>query len=126
MGKMVIGGLAGVTLAKVIPVMLPGTLTSSPILRIITTGAVAFLSGQLAGKAMGGNIGDAVAFGGYMQTASIALNTLVPTIGSQIGLGYLTEGNVALPYNPVSTAPLMLPPANAAGVNGIGGFPNAF
>ena len=124
--KMVLGGLVGVTLAKIVPVMLPGSLTASPVMRVLSTGAVAYLSGMLTGKAMGANLGDAVAFGGYMQTASIALNALVPSIGQQIGLGYLTEGDVRIPYNTVTARGALPMPQSAAGANGVSGFPTAF
>lgn len=104
-GKAILGGLLGVTATKLIVPMLPGALIASPIMRIFAAGAVAWGAG-FAGKAMGGNaFGSAVQFGGFMQAASLALNALVPSIGSQIGLsgrgmGAFASGSTALPYNP--------------------------
>ena len=117
LGKTVLGGLIGVTVAKLIPPMLPGSLTSSPALRVLVTGAVAFGAGMAAGK-VNPQFGSAVTFGGLMQAVSTGLNAFVPSIGSQIGLngmrgmGDLVPGSFPMPQNPVN----FLPPVMAAPV----------
>ena len=129
-GKTVLGVLVGVTAAKMIPPMLPASLTSSTPMRILVTGAVAFASGMLARKAGSAVSGfaDGIVIGGLAQTVSIALNAFLPSIGSQIGLsgrpgmGDLVPGGFPIPQNPVNVAALMPPPAMAtAGVKGVFG-----
>lgn len=125
LGKTVLGGLLGVTVAKLIPPMLPGGLTSSPALRVLVTGAVAFGAGMAAGK-MNPAFGSAVTFGGLMQAVSTGLNAFVPQIGSQIGLngmrgmGDLVPGSFPMPQNPITS---YLPPAMpvAAAPRGVAG-----
>jgi len=99
--KMIAGGLIGVTAAKTLTAMLPAMFLSSPILRIIASGAVAFASGMLVGR-LDPTLGGAVAFGGYMQTGSMALNTFIPTLGSRLSLGELMPGQFPIPQNPIS------------------------
>ena len=129
LGKSLVGGLVGVAVAKLIPPMLPGGLTSSPAMKVIITGAVAFGAGMLGNK-LGGNFGSAMLFGGLMQTMSIALNAFIPSIGGQIGLsgfgrgmGELVPGQFSQPQNVVNwralAAPAM-PMAAPAGVSGLG------
>jgi hypothetical protein len=107
LGKSIVGGLLGVTVAKLVPPMLPASLTGSAALRVIVTGAIAFGAGMLANK-MNPNFGSAVTFGGLMQTASVALNAFIPSIGSQIGLsgmgriGDLVPGGFPMPSSPRS------------------------
>lgn len=83
--KMVAGGLVGVTAAKAIPGMLPGSLTGTPIMRSVSSLAVALGVGYAARKFMP-DIADAVLFGGLMQAGSVALNSFLPSVGSTIGL----------------------------------------
>ncbi len=109
MGKMVIGGLAGVTICKAVPNMLPSSLTSSPLMRVATSVAVAIGSGYLAGKFIGDKtVADAIMFGGLMQAGSVALNSFLPSVGATIGLqglgggmGDLIAGNYPIPQNPI-------------------------
>lgn len=112
MGKAVAGGLVGVAAAKFIPTMLPSNLIGSNIMRVIATGVSAFVAGWLAGKA-DKTFGDAVLFGGLMQTGSVLLNAFVPSIGTQLGLSGLTPGNTMLPYNPFRAS--LAPAAAVAG-----------
>lgn len=134
LGKSIVGGLLGVTVAKLVPPMLPASLTGSAALRVIVTGAIAFGAGMLANK-MNPNFGSAVTFGGLMQTASVALNAFIPSIGSQIGLsgmgriGDLVPGGFPMPQNPVNYSALAPPPmpvmvANAG--KGVSGFGRSF
>ena len=104
------GGLVGVTAAKMIPAMIPvPMLTSSPIMRVITTGAVAFIAGMIAKKG-NAQFGEAVTFGGLMQTGSIALNSFLPSVGARIalqggrGVGDLVDGSFPVPQNPIRAA----------------------
>lgn len=103
-GQAILGGLIGVTATKVIPANLPPTLVGTPIMRIVSSGVVAVLSGWLAGR-VSQPFGDAVTFGGLMQTGSMALNAFIPSIGSQIGLrgglGDLVAGGYPVPQNPI-------------------------
>lgn len=133
--ELILGGLLGVTAAKMIPTFLPAYLVSSPILRIITSGASAYAAAMLAGKIMPGksHFGDAVFFGGLMQTGSVALNTFLPSIGGQIGLrggfgmGDLVEGtSFTVPQNPLRFVAPPAPPARVQ-MNGISrAFGSAF
>jgi hypothetical protein len=115
--KMIAGGLVGVTATKTLTAMLPAQFVSSPILRIVASGAVAFLSGMLVGR-MDSSFGSAVAFGGYMQTGSLALNTLVPSIGSRLSLGELVPGSFPLPQNPIRAGGMLAAPARVT-TNGL-------
>jgi hypothetical protein len=100
MAQAVLGGLVGVTAAKLIPAALPANLRSTPAMRVIVTGASAFAAGFIAGK-VNKTFGDAVLFGGLMQTGSQLLNAFVPSVGQQIGLGELVEGRFVVPQNPL-------------------------
>ena len=129
LAKTTLSVLVGVTIAKLVPPMLPASLTSSPAMRVIVTGVVAFLSGLGANK-LGPDIGSGVLLGGLAQTASQALNAFVPSIGAQIGLsggrgmGYLVPGGFPVPQNPVNAAALAPAPAmipvKGSGVSGWG------
>ncbi len=106
--KMVVGGLAGVTITKAVPNMLPSSMTSSPIMRVGTSVAVALLSGYLAGKFADKTLGDSIMFGGLMQAGSVALNSFLPSVGATIGLqglgggvGDLIAGSYPIPQNPI-------------------------
>ena len=108
MSKMIVGGLAGVTITKAVPNMLPSSLTSSPIMRVLSSGVVAFVAGYLGGKFIDKTVGDAIMFGGLMQTGSVALNSFLPSVGATIGLqglggglGDLIAGNYPVPQNPI-------------------------
>ncbi len=149
MGKMVIGGLAGVTICKAVPNMLPASLTSSPIMRTATSVAIAVASGYLAKKFIGDStVSDAIMFGGLMQAGSVALNSFLPSVGATIGLqglgggmGDLIAGNYPIPQNPIFpqfnpgygggmiAAPAMAPGAksSAPALSGLAGpFGSAF
>jgi hypothetical protein len=131
MATAVAGGLVGVAAAKFIPTVLPGNLVSSNLMRVIATGVSAFVAGWVAGK-VNRPFGDAVLFGGLMQTGSVLLNAFVPSIGSQIGLSGLTPGNTMLPYNPFraglvpAAAVAGAAPAARAKVAGIAAFGSPF
>ena len=132
MGKAVAGGLVGVAAAKFIPTMLPANLVGSNIMRVIATGVSAFVAGWLAGKA-DRTFGDAVLFGGLMQTGSVVLNVFVPSIGKQIGLSGLTPARFPLPDNPIAAGMMLAAPGAAAGapiraanVSGLAAFGSAF
>jgi hypothetical protein len=125
MGKAVAGGLVGVAAAKFIPTMLPAGLVSSNIMRVIATGVSAFVAGWAAGKA-DKTFGDAVLFGGLMQTGSVALNAFVPSIGKQVGLSGLTPARFPLPDNPILAGMIPTGPAVAANVGSLAAFRSAF
>ena len=138
MTKAVVGGLVGVTAAKTLPTFLPANMTATPIMRILSSGAAAFLAGWLAGR-FDSTFGDAVLFGGLMQAGSVALNTFVPSVGGQIGLsgglGELMAGAYPVPQNPLNPSQANYPsygrpmvaagngnygPSTPVGVNGLG------
>jgi hypothetical protein len=110
-GKMVeavLGGLVGVTAAKLIPANLPGNFTGTPVMRILSSVASAFAAGWVGDK-VSRPFGDAVLFGGLMQAGSLALNSFIPSIGTQIGLsgvrgglGELMAGAFPVPQNPLN------------------------
>ena len=100
MGTAVVGGLVGVTITKTIPSLLPATMLSSGLMRIVVSAAVAWGAGMLGGKFVGPEFGKYVLFGGLMQAGSVALNTFIPSIGSAIGLqGLVPSNDILLPYN---------------------------
>lgn len=127
---MVGGGLVGVAATKYLPTLLPASITSTisgatgSFFPVIITGAGAFAAGFLAKKFLGGALGqafgDAVLFGGLMQTGSAALNAFFPSasiLGQRLalsGVGDIIPGQFVVPQNPFkySIAP--------AGGNGMG------
>lgn len=120
----VAGGLVGVTATKMIVPALPPQLTGTPLMRSVSSIAVAFGSGWLMGK-VDRDLGSAVLFGGLMQAGSVMLNAFVPSIGGQIalaGLGDYVPAYFSQPENPIMRGYRALPaPAASAGVSGIRG-----
>lgn len=123
--KLIGGGLVGVAAAKFLPTLLPTSLTggmlSGGVGRTVITGAAAIVSGMLAGKFVDSRFGDAVLFGGLMQTASVALNSFLPSVYQSlgIGLGDFVPGQFAVPQNPMRqlpAAPAYLPAASGSKV----------
>lgn len=118
--KMVAGGLLGVAAAKYIPKLIPTTLTSTlgNFSAVVLTGISAWLAGFLVGK-WDKKIGDAVLFGGLMQTGSVALTMVAPglSIGgvpiALSGLGDLLPGQFVVPQNPLRIPAPPMPSAKA-------------
>ncbi len=114
MVQAVLGGLVGVTAAKMIPAALPPNLTSTPTMRVLSTLGSAMIAGWAAGQ-VSQPFGSAVLFGGMMQTGSIVLNAFLPAIGGQIGLsgmrglGELVDGAYPVPQNPLNPTQLNYP-----------------
>lgn len=122
--KMVGGGLVGVTAAKMIPRYIPSSLTSSfgsgGFMAVIISGASAWAAGFLASK-IDKEFGEAVLFGGLMQTGSVALNTFLPSFGGQFSLGDLVNGNFVVPQNPIMAGnPMAVSSASARGMSAYG------
>jgi hypothetical protein len=122
--KLIAGGLAGVAAAKFLPTLLPasigGGIASSNVGRTVLTGVAAVAAGFIAGK-WDKRVGDAVLFGGLMQTASVALNAFLPSLYQSlgIGLGEFAPGRFGLPQNPLRelpAAPAYLPAASGSRV----------
>lgn len=116
--SMIAGGLLGVTAAKMIPGMLPASLVASPIMKLIATGASAWVASLLAGKVFSGPFSDAVFFGGLMQTGSVGINIFIPSLSTfglsgVRGMGDLVPGQFSVPQNP-----LMIPAPPPPVVNG--------
>lgn len=114
------GGLVGVTAAKFIPTLIPGSITgsigSSNIGRTIMTGVAAVIAGW-GGSKISPIFGQGVLFGGMMQTLSVALNAFLPSIYTALNpsLGDLVPGQFTVPQNPIRAAlPMAAPPAAAA------------
>lgn len=127
--EMVTGGLIGVAAAKLIPTYLPAQFLGTPVMRIIATGASAYVASMAVGK-IRPHMADAVFFGGLMQTFSVLLNTFLPSIGSQIGLsgygrdmGDFVAGQFAVPQNPIV---FPQPPAPAQARIPMNGLSRAF
>lgn len=129
---MIGGGLVGVAAAKYIPTLIPSSITSSlgtsPIMAIVVAGAGAFAAGYLAKRFGGNDFGDAVLFGGLMQTGSLILSAFAPaplnTALALSGLGDIMPGWFAVPQNSVTNrAPVAMMPS-PKGVSGFapGGF----
>ena len=129
---MIGGGLVGVAAAKYIPTLIPSSITASlgtsPIMAIVVAGAGAFAAGYLAKRFGGNDFGDAVLFGGLMQTGSLILSAFAPaplnTALALSGLGDIMPGWFAVPQNSVTNrAPVAMMPS-PKGVSGFapGGF----
>jgi hypothetical protein len=107
------GGLLGVAATKFLPTVLPSsvfsTLGSSTLATTAVSGISAFIAGWVASR-FNPNLGAGVYFGGFMQTASVALNGFLPSIYSAIGsplsgLGNFAPGRFAVPQNPLRGLP---------------------
>jgi len=110
-----IGGgiILGVSAAKLIPPMFDtalGEMASSLPAKIVITGVVAFGVGAAAKKFMPGPLGDAIIAGGLAQTASMALNALLPatfpyrsslTLNGVGDFAPTPRGVLTVPWNPV-------------------------
>ncbi len=109
LGTTIAGGLVGVAAAKLLPGLVPAGLI--PITgiwpRVLITGVAAWGAGTAATKFVGKSFGDAVFFGGLMQTGSMVLNALLPNfkVGgiplALSGLGELVPGQFPVPQNPL-------------------------
>jgi hypothetical protein len=118
LGTTLAGGLLGVAAAKLLPGLVPAGLI--PITgvwpRVIITGVAAWGAGTAATKFIGKPFGDAVFFGGLMQTGSLVLNALLPNfrVGgvplALSGLGELVPGQFPVPQNPLR---ISAPPTQA-------------
>jgi hypothetical protein len=125
--KVIAGGLVGVAAAKFLPTLLPASFVSSNITRTIATAVAAYAAGLVASKVTDANIGNAVMFGGFMQTASVALNAFLPSIGRQVGLGELMPGRFPVPQNPLMIPAPVAAPNARIGVSGLNrSFGSAF
>lgn len=117
------GGLVGVAATKFLPTLIPASLTStlgnSSFVSIAITGAGAFAAGWLATRFVGKTFGEAVLFGGLMQTGSAILNAFAPaSIRGALALSGVGDivrtAGYAVPQNPV----LQMPPP----MTGVSGF----
>lgn len=106
MGTLILGGLVGVAAAKILPGFLPAGLSGmggSPVVRVLVSVGAAYLAAWVARKVMP-SLGDGVLIGGLMQSASVALNAFLPSVGSQIGLsglGAFAPASFPVPQNPI-------------------------
>lgn len=130
---MIGGGLVGVAAAKYIPTIIPSSITAtmgtSPIMSIVISGAGAFAAGYLAKRFVGNEFGEAVLFGGLMQTGSLILSAFAPaplnTALALSGLGDIMPGYFPVPQNSITgRPPVAVMPTASKGVSGFapGGF----
>jgi hypothetical protein len=131
--KLIAGGLVGVAAAKFLPRLIPGNILSTMgnFGGVVATGVSAYVAGLAAGKFMGPAVGQAVLFGGLMQTGSVILNMVLPGIqfgGVPLALGELMPGSFVVPQNPLRLPAPPPAPANArVNLNGLSrAFGNAY
>jgi hypothetical protein len=124
MAKAVAGGLVGVAAAKFLPTMIPAQFVSSNIMRTLATGVSAYAASLVAKKVAGPQVGDAVLFGGLMQTGSVALNAFLPGVAKTLGIGELVDGRFVVPENPLRG--IMAAPAAANANVTMSGLSRAF
>lgn len=139
--KMILGGLIGVTVTKTAVGMLPPSLLSNGLVRVVATGALAFGTGALAKETgLGPAFADAVTFGGLMQAGSTALTEFIPggaklaLSGVRRGVGELSPAYFTTPNNPLKLAAAKMsqaaaippPGAVAAAGNGVTGIRRVF
>jgi len=132
---MVGGGLVGVAATKFLPTLIPSSmltsLGSSSLVSVAVTGAGAFLAGWIASK-VSKEFGEAVLFGGLMQTGSAILNAFAPpSLSGALALSgvgdIVSTGPFPVPNNQFRGYGPLAPPAPTKGVSGFRGFgPGAF
>jgi hypothetical protein len=121
---MVGGGLVGVAATKYLPTLLPSQITSGlgggAVMSIALMGAGAFAASWLAKKFVRDqSFGDAVLFGGLMQTGSAILTAFAPSaLASRLalsGIGDIVPGMFVVPQNPIKDyrPPAPVAPANS-------------
>ena len=130
---MVGGGLVGVAATKYLPTLIPASmlasLGSSSLVSVVVTGAGAFVAGWLAGK-ISKEFGEAVLFGGLMQTGSALLNAFAPpSVSGALALSGVGDivptGMFPVPNNQFRSYVPPAPPS-ANGGKGVGAFRGAF
>lgn len=100
--KQVLGGLAGVTIARIVPAALPlGGISSNPIGRAVLSAASGYAAGMLA-RSFAPDLEGAVMFGGFMYAGATLINSFMPGIGVSLG-DFVPSANL-LPYNGIRTA----------------------
>ena len=123
MAQAVLGGLIGVAAAKFIPSAIPISLGGGNVVRTLISGISAFVAGWAGQKFVGKPFGDAVLFGGLMQTGSVALNAFLPMVGQHLALSGMGEfvdtSGFVVPQNPVLAPIAAVPTGARVGVNGI-------
>lgn len=126
--KLIAGGLVGVAAAKFLPRLIPGNIlgTMGNFGGVVATGISAYVAGMAAGKFMGNQFGQAVLFGGLMQTGSVVLNMVLPgfAVGgvpiALSGMGELVPGSFVVPQNPLRIPAAPAPATNArVNLNGL-------
>jgi hypothetical protein len=123
--ELIAGGLLGVMAAKTIPGMiLPASMTSSPIARALAAAATGYAAGYAAERFLKmRSLGEGITFGGFMEAGGILVTTYLPSISGNLGLGAIIPGYVNPPVNPVTYRPPMqiaAPAAATAGMKGVG------
>ena len=102
MAKAVVGGLAGVAAAKMLPGFLPVSISGNKIAHVAATAASAFVAQFVAKKVgLGQAVSDAVLFGGLMQTGSDLITSFLPSQFNTLALGALTNARLTLPENTI-------------------------
>lgn len=118
--KMIGGGLAGVVATKFLPTMIPTSvapqLVTTNLGRVAVSAVAALVAGWAASK-VDVRFGEGVYFGGFMQVASVGLNTFLPSVYKSlgVGLGDFAPGQFAVPQNPLRQ---IAAPSHASAPNG--------
>lgn len=130
---MVGGGLVGVAATKYLPTLIPASmltsLGSSSLISVAVTGVGAFVAGWLASK-VSKEFGEAVLFGGLMQTGSALLNAFAPpSVSGALALSGVGDivptGPFPVPNNQFRSY-VPPPPPPPPGSKGVGAFRGAF
>lgn len=136
---MVFGGLAGVAITRALPNIVRRfiALPSGGWVNVLLAGVSAYASGMIGAKFLGPAVGDALMFGGLMETGSAALTMAGVTAVGQYpltlkgyggnGLGVFHPASFPIPQMPVMGAPgPVAGAAIAAGTPNVAGFRSAF
>jgi hypothetical protein len=129
-GGVLLGISVGVTIAKLVPPMLPAAWTASDGGRFLTTAGVALAVGVAAHFALPAPYRDSLAAGAGSQALSVGLNPILrkvssnfPTLGSvrRNALGDFVAASFPEPNNPIFNRMLMAGMATAPGATSSGG-----
>ena len=110
-GELLIGGVAGVTLATATPAFLPAAMTGNTLFSAVSVGAVGWAAGMLVTKMFGNkNIGDGVTLGAWLT----AVQQIITSYAPGLGLSGFVPAQFNVPDNPVWAGNQKLLAARAA------------
>lgn len=128
-GGVLLGISVGVTIAKLVPPMLPASWTASDAGRFFTTAGVALAAGVAAHFTLPAPYRDSIAAGAGSQALSVGLNPVLrkvssnfPTLGRvRGGVGDFVNASFPEPNNPIWNRMLMAGMATQPGMTSNGG-----